>query len=100
MLMALKHDVASDACAVPVLSADEAAALAAGSSSHGGAVPCPHPKLERTPADAPLPAPADAIIPRGAHTEEILRELGLDDGAREALRREGALGTQPTLPKL
>ncbi|KAL1937458.1 hypothetical protein VTO73DRAFT_13181 [Trametes versicolor] len=91
---------ASDACAVPILSADEAAALAAGASSHGGAVPSPHPKLERTPADAPLPAPADAIVPRGAHTEEILRELGLDDGAREALRREGALGNQPTVPKL
>ncbi|KAI0360141.1 CoA-transferase family III [Trametes cingulata] len=91
---------ASDACAVPVLSPEEAAALAAGSSSRGGSVPVPHPKLERTPSVASLPNAASSIVPRGAHTEEILEELGVDKGQREALRREGALGDQPTAAKL
>ncbi|KAI0368736.1 CoA-transferase family III [Pilatotrama ljubarskyi] len=91
---------ASDACAVPVLSPEEAAALAAGSSSRGGSVPVPHPKLERTPSITALPAAADSIIPRGAHTGEILEELGVDEGQREALLREGALGDPPAVAKL
>ncbi|KAI9061031.1 CoA-transferase family III [Trametes sanguinea] len=87
---------ASDACVVPVLSVDEAAALAKRSSSRGGSVPVPHPRLERTPSVAPLPAAAESVLSRGAHTEEILEELGVNVAEREALRRDGALGDRPT----
>ncbi|KAI0635674.1 CoA-transferase family III [Trametes polyzona] len=91
----------SDACAVPVLSAAEAAALAAGSSSSGtGSVPSPHPRLERTPPDAPPPVAAESVLARGAHTEEILEELGLTASERDALWREGALGDQAIVAKL
>ncbi|CDO72476.1 hypothetical protein BN946_scf184980.g17 [Trametes cinnabarina] len=86
----------SDACAVPVLSVEEAAALAKSSSSRGGPVPAPHPTLERTPSVAPLPAAEDSILARGAHTEEILSEMGMGVAEREALRRDGALGDRPT----
>ncbi|KAI9000571.1 CoA-transferase family III domain-containing protein [Trametes punicea] len=88
----------SDACAVPVLSVDEAAALAARSSWRGGSAPCPHPRLERTPSVAPLPGAAESMVARGARTEEILRELGIAEGERESLWREGALGdaSRPT----
>ncbi|KAI0330212.1 CoA-transferase family III [Cubamyces sp. BRFM 1775] len=87
---------ASDACAVPVLSVEEAAELAAGSSSGGGGcVPKPHPTLERTPSVASLPDAVDSVIPRGIHTEEVLKELGIGKAELEGLRRDGALGDRP-----
>ncbi|KAI0671598.1 CoA-transferase family III [Trametes maxima] len=87
---------ANDACAVPVLSPSEAAVLAAGASASGGSVPSPHPKLERTPSVAPLPGAESWTVARGAHTEEILRELGVGKTETEALLREGALGDRTT----
>ncbi|KAH9902792.1 CoA-transferase family III [Cubamyces lactineus] len=86
---------ASDACAVPVLSVEEAAELAASSSSGGGTVPKPHPTLERTPSVASLPDAMSSVIPRGVHTEEILKELGIGKAELEVLWRDGALGDQP-----
>jgi crotonobetainyl-CoA:carnitine CoA-transferase CaiB-like acyl-CoA transferase len=62
------------------------------------AVPVPHPTmgevrvinqpvtLSRTPAAIALPTPE-----HGQHTDEILRELGLDDGAIDGLRKRGVI---------
>ncbi|KAI0768062.1 CoA-transferase family III domain-containing protein [Trametes elegans] len=87
----------SDACAVPVLTVGEAAALAAkGSSTPEGAVPSPHPLLERTPSVAPLPDGGEWTLTRGEHTEEVLGELGVGEDERADLVREGALGDRPT----
>ncbi|KAH8101092.1 CoA-transferase family III [Cristinia sonorae] len=82
----------TDACAVPVLSPQEAAILASTSAS-----PNPHPTLSRTPA-RPLPeiqwtAPGEQYcLTVGQHTEDILKELGVEGEERARLLREGALG--------
>ena len=94
-MLTISPIAASDACTVPVLSVEEAAALAAGSSSDGGTVPKPHPELDRTPSVASLPDALDSAIPRGMHTAEILKELGIGKAELEVLRRDGALGDQP-----
>ncbi|OBZ72494.1 Alpha-methylacyl-CoA racemase [Grifola frondosa] len=84
----------TDACAVPVLSVSEAASLASADASTLG--PTPHPQLSRTPA---LPAHCASIeglhnilLERGAHTEEVLDELGLSVGEKRRLVDDGALG--------
>jgi alpha-methylacyl-CoA racemase len=48
--------------------------------------PAPAPRFDRTPADAPRPAPEI-----GQHTEEVLAEAGYDVAARAALRAAGAI---------
>lgn len=98
----MKHGAGSDACAVPVLTTNEAASLAAASSSRRGEgfVPSPHPTLERTPSGVPLSDTGSLMVSPGAHTEDILGELDISIEEREALRREGALGDQPTVAKL
>ena len=87
--------IGTDACALPVLSPVEAAALATKSteSSEDG-VPVPHPQLLRTPSrvvDSSDGTKA-VILESGAHTDAILAELGLGRGEREAMHREGAVG--------
>ncbi|WP_298232141.1 CaiB/BaiF CoA-transferase family protein [uncultured Azohydromonas sp.] len=70
----------TDACFAPVLDLDEAAAhphhAARGTyvQVDGRTQPAPAPRLSRTPARTPGAAPR-----RGQHTQEVLRELGLDD---------------------
>ncbi|KAI0787928.1 CoA-transferase family III [Fomes fomentarius] len=88
----------TDACTVPVLSVGEAAALASEASTHGGAIPSPHPDLARTPSNRPRQESASELseslqLARGAHTEEILLEMGVSAEERAMLRAEGALGT-------
>ncbi|KAM5538549.1 hypothetical protein V8D89_007882 [Ganoderma adspersum] len=85
-----------DACVLPVLSTDEAAAIAS-TPSHSSIVPQPHPNLSRTPSISPPSSnspdwPHSTILSRGEHTEEILSELGLNAEEKARLREEGALG--------
>jgi len=44
-------------------------------------------KLEKTPGAVRRASPA-----LGEHTDEVLKELGFDDGGIEDLRRSGAIG--------
>ena len=87
--------IGTDACALPVLSTVEAAALATKSteSSEDG-VPVPHPQLSRTPSRAAASSDATnpMILEAGAHTNAILAELGIGRGEREAMSRNGAVG--------
>ncbi|KAI0749570.1 CoA-transferase family III [Daedaleopsis nitida] len=94
----------TDACAVPVLTVQEAAALAS-ESSQGGPIPVPHPDLRRTPSQSAYQLQTSdlsqsALLERGAHTEEILSELGVSPVERKALRNEGALGRSTAESKL
>jgi alpha-methylacyl-CoA racemase len=83
----------SDACVAPVLDWTEAPAhpqMAARQvfvESGGVLQPGPAPRLSKTPGAIARP-PAQP----GEHTDEILRELGLDELAVEALRATGAIG--------
>lgn len=79
----------SDACVAPVMRPDEAPHhphMRARSAffDHGGAWhPSPAPKLDRTPLAVRRAAPA-----RGAHTEELLLELGWAPGRIDELRAD------------
>ncbi|KAH7915624.1 CoA-transferase family III [Hygrophoropsis aurantiaca] len=78
----------SDACAVPVLSPNEAAEITSSKSLQ----PTLHPELMRT---RPSPhSQAIKLLEPGQHTDDILTELGLSCGERRQLALEGALGTQ------
>ncbi|BCJ30748.1 CaiB/BaiF CoA transferase family protein [Actinocatenispora sera] len=82
----------TDACVAPVLDPDEAAAhphlARRGTYRRDGGMlqPAPAPRFSATPAGTPTPAPA-----AGAHTDEILAELGYPDAERAALRAAGAI---------
>mmetsp|Transcript_80544 Transcript_80544/g.226571 ORF Transcript_80544/g.226571 Transcript_80544/m.226571 type:complete len:408 (-) Transcript_80544:91-1314(-) len=86
----------TDACAVPVLNAHEAAthphSVARGSFAPtpggGGALfePAPAPKLSRTPGHAPRPRPTP-----GADTAKVLAEYGFSPEEVAALIRGGAV---------
>lgn len=68
-----------DACVVPVLTPEEAAAHTTTSSR----IPHPHPDLSRTPALGSIPgqnSKQSLNIPPGTHTEEVLGELGITKG--------------------
>jgi alpha-methylacyl-CoA racemase len=81
----------SDACFAPVLEPDEAenhthnVARGVYVNVDGETQPAPAPRLSRTPARAPGPAPQ-----RGEHTDALLHELGYGDAAVAALRAGGA----------
>jgi len=83
----------TDACVAPVLTPGEAASdphnSARGSFREiaGVTQPRPAPRFSRTEPGDPSPPPA-----AGAHTDEILAELGLSDAEIDALRRAGAAG--------
>lgn len=82
----------SDACVAPVLDWDEApahpqmAARNAFVEVAGVAQAAPAPRFDRTPAEAPRPAPAP-----GGDTETVLAELGYSAKEIAALRAAGAL---------
>jgi alpha-methylacyl-CoA racemase len=81
----------SDVCFAPVLDFDEAPRhphlRARGTFLHDahGVYPAPSPRFSRTASVAGAPGA------NGAQTAEILRELGLDDAAVQALRDAGAI---------
>ncbi|EJD06906.1 CoA-transferase family III [Fomitiporia mediterranea MF3/22] len=76
----------SDACAVPVLSPEEAAKAA------GSPIPAPHPILSES---QPAPPKEFTLLKPGQHTEEILNELGISGTTLAELVRSGAIG-KPT----
>jgi len=82
----------TDACALPVLSYEEAAALDASSSPF----PVPHPRVvSSSPQVPPVPrnvGPESLSLEPGQHTREVLIELGLKDAQLEEMEREGAIG--------
>jgi alpha-methylacyl-CoA racemase len=80
----------AEACVFPVLGLDEAMSddgvwLPPNTFVDVGGTrqPGPAPRFSRTPLDDPSPAPAF-----GAHTEEILRELSVDDGEIDRLHAD------------
>ncbi|MDF3839287.1 CaiB/BaiF CoA-transferase family protein [Cupriavidus basilensis] len=82
----------SDACFAPILDWDEAPqhphnrARETFLEIDGVMQPAPAPRFSRTPAAVPQP-PAGP----GAHSEAVLRDWGVDDGAIDALRSSGAI---------
>jgi alpha-methylacyl-CoA racemase len=84
-----------DACAVPVLTPAEAVVH----STPASAIPHPHPRLLRTPAPASVTGSAAALaletaisVQPGAHTADILCELGISQDEQRMLTEEGAIG--------
>lgn len=83
----------ADACVTPVLSWAEAPAHPHNAARQtfaeiGGVLqPAPAPRFSRTPGAVQAPACA-----AGAHTDEVLAELGIDEAARDRLRSTGAFG--------
>ncbi|RAI58151.1 CaiB/BaiF CoA transferase family protein [Roseicella frigidaeris] len=82
----------TDACVAPVLDMEEAPAhphnVARGTFAlrDGVVQPAPAPRFSRTRAELGAPPPA-----RGADTEAVLREAGLEAGEIAALREAGAI---------
>jgi alpha-methylacyl-CoA racemase len=82
---------ATEACFAPVLRLDEAPDHAQARERQafvtvaGVRQPAPAPRLDRTPAELPTPAPA-----LGQHTCAVLRELGWDDERIKQVLRSGA----------
>ncbi|KAJ7363982.1 CoA-transferase family III domain-containing protein [Mycena albidolilacea] len=81
----------TDACAVPILTPEEAAALDLSKSPF----PAPHPRIvSQTQRSEKIESvgPESLALRPGQHTREILAELGLDDAQLEEMVREGAIG--------
>ena len=81
-----------DACVSPVLSLAEAArhphmqARSTFVEVEGWSQPAPAPRFSATPAGPPAPSPS-----RGAHTTDILIELGFSDSEMDKLRETGTV---------
>jgi alpha-methylacyl-CoA racemase len=87
-----EHFDGSDACVAPVLDLAEApghphnVTRDAFVEVDGHPQPAPTPRFSRTPGEVRHGAPA-----AGAHTDEVLREVGYDDAALTALREAGVV---------
>ncbi len=85
----------SDACVAPVLALSEVAshphihARGTVRALRGVLQAAPAPRLERS--SAALPAPAPAV---GAHTRELLAEAGYDGASIDVLLRDGVVATE------
>jgi alpha-methylacyl-CoA racemase len=84
----------TDACVAPVLDLAEAPRHAHNLSrgtfltdANGTVHPAPAPRFSETPAGVPEPAATP-----GGHTEELLREIGIDAPGAATLRRDGVVG--------
>ena len=74
-------------------------------STTSSPIPHPHPSLSRTPAPASVPGSAASrtlktavSVHPGAHTDEILRDLGVSVDEQERLTQEGAIGKIRKVP--
>ncbi|KAJ7650360.1 CoA-transferase family III [Roridomyces roridus] len=76
----------TDACALPVLTTEEAAAL---DKSSYAPFPAPHPRILS--GQATNPKPAEISLRAGEHTREVLNGLGIDNRQLEGMEREGAI---------
>lgn len=75
----------TDACALPVLSPGEA-------SNDTTVVPLPHPQLSNSVKMRHEISAETLLINPGAHTKEILHDLGIDNKRIQGLKREGVFG--------
>jgi len=75
----------TDACAVPVLSPDEA-------SKETTVVPLPHPQLSNSAKMRHGIGAENLLINPGTHTGEILHDLGIDNERVQELKKEGVFG--------
>jgi len=75
----------TDACAVPVLSPDEA-------RRETTVVPLPHPQLSNSAKMRHGISTESPLINRGTHSEEILHDLGIDNERIQELKKEGVFG--------
>ncbi|KZP31675.1 CoA-transferase family III [Athelia psychrophila] len=84
----------TDACAVPVLTPEEAALLDASKLP----LPVPHPHLTRTPSKTPeIHANITPQMIPGQHNEEVLEELGTSAEEWRRLVNEGAISSKYTV---
>ncbi|KAF8986588.1 CoA-transferase family III [Cyathus striatus] len=77
----------TEACTVPVLSPQEAATL------NGSVVPTPHPMLSssRNRETWGNPTTNAFVVSPGSHTDEVLKEFGINDVRIRKLKLEGAV---------
>ncbi|KAF7327904.1 Acyl-CoA dehydrogenase [Mycena kentingensis (nom. inval.)] len=78
---------ATDACAVPVLSTEEATELDASSSPF----PVPHPRT-KSGGTWSNPPPESLYLEPGLHTKDILSSIGVGDEQISQMEAEGAVG--------
>lgn len=85
--MIAEYLVGTDACAVPVLTPQEAGKLAAAS------IPTPHPQISEQRSVPPeVFESKKVILTPGKHTQEVLKEYGLSDERVRELESEGVFG--------
>lgn len=78
--------IGTDACAVPVLTSQEAAKR----SSH---IPMPHPQLSSQANMVKSSSDSKELITiPGTHTKEVLRAYGITDARAQWLEEEGVFG--------
>ncbi|KAH8831751.1 CoA-transferase family III domain-containing protein [Flagelloscypha sp. PMI_526] len=84
----------TDACAVPVLSPEEAASLAL--QTYGSPLPIAHPPISSKDPFPPAPETPTVILP-GQDTEEVLSAFGMSPQELRTLQASGAFGKSAKL---